>query len=176
MKKLLTLFLAIALTTCLASCGGTQTSGLDFTIKDDTYGCTPQQVIDYFNTANKESEASALQIPDFVKSGENIVLNETPGFLFLTFKTSDSGNIKSIDFYFANANYDWSKDAVYSAGFYTSLLFTELLSQEDAERINAKISSALSTDNGLYVEDVSQTRVSINARDNVCLISIEAKG
>lgn len=124
MKNAKWLCLLLIVTAGLTSCRTAQEK-MDFTISAHHYNCTPSEIVSFLNDANEDESAV---IPDFVASKEQIPITGEDGTLdaYLTFTTDESGYTTEIKFYFP------SPEAVEKGSRYLSLLFTEILGDEEA--------------------------------------------
>ena len=124
MKNAKWLCLLLIVTAGLTSCRTAQEK-MDFTISAHHYNGTPSEIVSFLNDANEDESAV---IPDFVASKEQIAITGEDGTLgaYLTFTTDESGYTTEIKFYFP------SPEAVEKGSRYLSLLFTEILGDEEA--------------------------------------------
>ena len=116
MKNAKWLCLLLIVTAGLTSCRTAQEK-MDFTISAHHYNGTPSEIVSFLNDANEDESAV---IPDFVASKDGTL------DAYLTFTTDESGYTTEIKFYFP------SPEAVEKGSRYLSLLFTEILGDEEA--------------------------------------------
>ncbi len=180
MKKYLLLFLSLCLGLGLVSCGGGHvTPSLE--VKKDAYQSTPQELIAVLNRSIKDINAknteeeraeSILTLPDFVASGEDIIISEMPEFLAVNFKTTAKGDLTEITFTFTNSPQIPAVNVKYSMSYYVSVILSQLMQKEDFELASKEVQKALA--GGTYTGQHNQSNISATTRDFVTVLKFAA--